>query len=377
MAERSKLSECFADNVAVRVFLERLTGAWPAWRTAAGPGRRFLRGQASQALERFVLSGVAQAPLGPGETVASLLREPGAARAAAFEKALVETARSAGHPLVGHAPEPAPGAVDAARAAWGDAAHAAAAAAAACGAARVARLEPGLLVVDGGGPVGASAGGAFGYRPATEWGRARLAALAARGGPEVAAACVLRYEAVGATGEQWGLPAAHHAALEATGFRFEGFASPLNARQFAPGRYCSAFPDTDAPLGSLGSFFGEAAREAAESDPAAGWAVNPPFAEDLLEQAAARSAEIARDGGRVAALFPHWLDAAGFRRADRDAALRLALPAGGYRLADPGGREFTPPFDLHYFGFAPPGAPRADRDALWALLRTALDMPQL
>jgi phosphorylated CTD-interacting factor 1 len=37
------------------------------------------------------------------------------------------------------------------------------------------------------------------------------------------------------------------------GVEAEGFASPLNCRWL---RYCSAFPDTDAPFGSLGSFFG-------------------------------------------------------------------------------------------------------------------------
>ena len=67
----------------------------------------------------------------------------------------------------------------------------------------------------------------------------------------------------------------------------EAFASPLNARA-AP--FCSAFPDADAPFGSVGSFLswqppsGEGSYEA-----------NPPFA-PLVVEAMARRMDVDADG---------------------------------------------------------------------------------
>lgn len=58
---------------------------------------------------------------------------------------------------------------------------------------------------------------------------------------------------------------------------FECFASPLNARY---PRFCSMFPDTDRPFGSLGSFF--AFRPAAGS-----FEANPPFDKALVKRMAA------------------------------------------------------------------------------------------
>ena len=48
---------------------------------------------------------------------------------------------------------------------------------------------------------------------------------------------------------------------ELWGVKCEGFASPLNCRLGA-GHFCSAFPDTDAAFGSLGSFFNLSASDA-------------------------------------------------------------------------------------------------------------------
>ncbi len=55
------------------------------------------------------------------------------------------------------------------------------------------------------------------------------------------------------------------------GVQLEGMASPLNARWST---FCSAFPDTDGPFGSLGSFFGFHPTEGS-------YEVNPPFVETM------------------------------------------------------------------------------------------------
>ena len=91
--------------------------------------------------------------------------------------------------------------------------------------------------------------------------------------------CLLaRYDSLGGHGYQ--------AAVGQHGFtwlrdhmdvHFECFASPLNCRF---GRYCSAFPDTDTPFGSVGSFFDFA--------PTTGsFEANPPFVPELMNKAVA------------------------------------------------------------------------------------------
>ncbi|KAG1658716.1 hypothetical protein FOA52_005295 [Chlamydomonas sp. UWO 241] len=72
------------------------------------------------------------------------------------------------------------------------------------------------------------------------------------------------------------------------GCAFECFASPLNARWAS---YCSAFPDTDAPFGSRGSFFSAPAFAPAGALAAArggAFQVNPPFTPSALNAAAHR-----------------------------------------------------------------------------------------
>eukprot|EP00967_Tisochrysis_lutea_P147762 scaffold281217_cov23-Tisochrysis_lutea.AAC.1 len=84
---------------------------------------------------------------------------------------------------------------------------------------------------------------------------------------------LLRYEALGAHGYQ---AAVGSKAFEVLRSRLkvggECFASPLNA-SFQ--RYCSAFPDVDAPFGSCGSFF--------NFEPQSGsFELNPPFVPELM-----------------------------------------------------------------------------------------------
>jgi phosphorylated CTD-interacting factor 1 len=86
------------------------------------------------------------------------------------------------------------------------------------------------------------------------------------------------------------------------GVAFECFASPLNARY---SRYCSAFPDTDAPFGSAGSFFGFSPTKGA-------YELNPPFVPALLDRAASRAlaltaaAEAAGSALTFAIALPGW-----------------------------------------------------------------------
>lgn len=92
-------------------------------------------------------------------------------------------------------------------------------------------------------------------------------------------AAVLRYRSVQGGSNKGG---GHQAALSHEvftvlekdfGVAMEGFASPFNAR-FS--RYCSAFPDTDAAFGSIGSFFSFYPTEGSIE-------VNPPFDSDVIQ----------------------------------------------------------------------------------------------
>lgn len=208
---------------------------------------------------------------------------------------------------------------------------------------------------------------------------ARGLAAVERGGPAALARAAVRYADLADGSQQLGLPVAHYAALYAAGFRSEGFASPFNSRFLALGgagaAYCSLFPDTDAPLGSLGSFF-----DADLNAPGRGaWAVNPPFVESLLGRAlahvgAALAAAPAAAPLLVVFLMPAWDDSPPVR-ALLSSPYRVAaarLPLGGYTLERPDGSAFTAPFGCHYVALRsrPPAADEAER--LEALLREPL-----
>ena len=89
------------------------------------------------------------------------------------------------------------------------------------------------------------------------------------------------------------------------GVGFECFASPLNCH--LP-RYCSAFPDVDAPFGSAGSFFhARGLRRGA-------FFANPPFIEPVVAAMTRRMSELLatadRRGERLTfvVVVPHWPD---------------------------------------------------------------------
>lgn len=91
--------------------------------------------------------------------------------------------------------------------------------------------------------------------------------------------CLLRYQSVLQRGFQGACTAEVFAALkELFDARFECFASPLNCRYRS---MCSAFPDTDAAFGSLGSFF-------ALNPQSGSFQLNPPFLDDIITAMASR-----------------------------------------------------------------------------------------
>merc|ERR1712137_781955 len=90
---------------------------------------------------------------------------------------------------------------------------------------------------------------------------------------DAAFCCLLRYQSVLQKGFQGACTAEMFAALrQSFGARFECFASPLNCHYRA---MCSAFPDTDAAFGSLGSFFALRPRRGS-------FQLNPPFVDDII-----------------------------------------------------------------------------------------------
>jgi len=116
--------------------------------------------------------------------------------------------------------------------------------------------------------------------------------------------CVLaRYEAIGGAGHQAALNSGAFTLLRTHfGCEFECFASPLNCRY---SRFCSAFPDVDAPFGSCGDFFSCAFTEGS-------YEANPPFVPYLIDVMAARMNQqlgAAEKAGRALAfvvIVPNW-----------------------------------------------------------------------
>jgi len=123
---------------------------------------------------------------------------------------------------------------------------------------------------------------------------------------------LMRYQSV--TGDSKGTTL--QAALPGTVFdvlerdfdvRFECFASPLNCHRLTPGGYCSAFPDTDVPFGSRGSFF--------DFEPEEGsFQANPPFTEEMIDAMADHIDGLLAGSSlplSFAVFVPDWRDARG------------------------------------------------------------------
>ena len=101
--------------------------------------------------------------------------------------------------------------------------------------------------------------------------------------PYDAFALLARYDALGGAGLQAAVPGPVLDSLRAVAdVRMECFASPLNCRY---GPHCSAFEDTDAAFGSLGSFF--------DFRPVEGsYEANPPFVPSFISRMRAHMDEL-------------------------------------------------------------------------------------
>ena len=155
-----------------------------------------------------------------------------------------------------------------------------------------------------------------------------------------------RYESLGGAGYQAALGEKAFDVLKTRlGVGCEAFASPLNCRY---GRFCSAFPDVDAPFGSLGSFF--------DFEPTRGsFEMNPPFVPETLS-AAAKHAEALLDaaegsGDRLSfvVVVPAWKDVPMWEALDGSKHKRgevMIVPAAEHGFCD-GAQHCRPPAERH------------------------------
>ncbi len=188
----------------------------------------------------------------------------------------------------------------------------------------------------------------------------RIRRLIELGNVEKAAAVVLRYAVVVSAGQQWGLPQAHVDYLyDNFGVRGEAFASPLNARLLGKKQavFCSVFPDTDSPYGSIGSFFKLSPEAIAQ---VGNWVVNPPFVEALLEKAATivvdaldRAAAARRDQ-TFFFIIPAWKDMPAYRILHdcRYMVAERRLVYGEYSYEDPSGARIDTRASSIYFALS-------------------------
>lgn len=134
---------------------------------------------------------------------------------------------------------------------------------------------------------------------------------------------VLRYASILPHGQQWAVPVAQYEHLYSKfGIRYEGFASPLNSRLISYGDtyFCSLFPDTDAPFGSIGRFFDTDLLRPLGKVGEQHWAINPPYIDSIMIRAAqkicAACEEAAETEGSEFMCFfimPAWEDSESYR----------------------------------------------------------------
>eukprot|EP01062_Namystynia_karyoxenos_P030377 TRINITY_DN22709_c0_g1_i1.p1 TRINITY_DN22709_c0_g1~~TRINITY_DN22709_c0_g1_i1.p1 ORF type:complete len:612 (+),score=141.92 TRINITY_DN22709_c0_g1_i1:170-1837(+) len=148
--------------------------------------------------------------------------------------------------------------------------------------------------------------------------------------------CLLsRYSALGGHGYQAAVSARGFDVLrEHLGVNFECFASPLNAR--FP-RHCSAFADTDAPFGSLGSFW--------KFQPVEGsYEANPPYVPEVMSATVDRIEMLLGASARplsFAVVIPAWKEVAAWAQLERCqwSRFNLEIPAEDHGFVD--GKQHT------------------------------------
>lgn len=121
----------------------------------------------------------------------------------------------------------------------------------------------------------------------------------------------LRYASILPKGQNWSIPRAQYNYLYKRGIRYEAFASPFNSKLMGKegAKFCSIFPDTDKPFGSIGNFFDMKIGQSTELD---GWVVNPPFIDEILIKSANKIVEVSHEIF-VFFIMPNWTDSEAYR----------------------------------------------------------------
>jgi hypothetical protein len=179
----------------------------------------------------------------------------------------------------------------------------------------------------------------------------RLRYLVQTFGEEPTATMLMRYEAAGSGSYQWGDPVSVHRLYYVEfGARHEGFSSPLNSRFLGQSgiKFCSAFPDVDAPFGCVGNFF-----QVDLGKHEGGWTVNPPFIESVLERAAEKVLQCFQNGHKCYFFmnFPYWTDSRGWQLLDQSPhkTARFDFEAGEFLIQDSYGGSIRPRMKLSIF----------------------------
>ena len=151
---------------------------------------------------------------------------------------------------------------------------------------------------------------------------------------EVLGKMIMRYASLLPGGQQWAIPIEMYKFMtQRYGVTIEGFASPINSqilyinKEF---KYCSLFPDTDEPYGSLGSFF---TNDFTNLNVYA----NPPYVENIMDRMVRKIVETCENAGKNTARFfitvPEWKDADFY-------ANLLTSPFLVYDISFPKGKHF-------------------------------------
>lgn len=172
------------------------------------------------------------------------------------------------------------------------------------------------------------AAGTFTYRDYTRTISAtRMKLLRELAGDAAVAVMLMRYAQVLPGSQHWNIPLECYAELYAAGYRVEGFASPVNAQllQYSDTGFCSLFPDTDAPFGSIGSFFGADFTGNAT-------VVNPPFIDSMFTAVADKLEQSLHTDlpTKFFVTIAAWKDSAGYQRLLKLARFAAILPAGSH-----------------------------------------------
>lgn len=123
-------------------------------------------------------------------------------------------------------------------------------------------------------------------------GAERMRTLVNKAGEAAVIKLMVRYACIISGSQHWEAPLHYFNVLYALGVRFEGFASPINSQfirpEFPDARFCSLFPDVDAPFGSIGGFFQVDFLNYWKPDEPVQVVVGPPYYDELILNIARR-----------------------------------------------------------------------------------------